>query len=147
MKNQQKRKKKLKKTGTKVKLYEGTIPQGGKQVFTFGIHKLCHRSVAKDKSDYLVHIETKAVIMAYPLRTDRSIVLENIAKNIDTLNHFIEHAESYELVSPNEVIKKDVKEPESTYSAYKKPSYSRSGNYSHLNEGSKKKYIIKDLKW
>ena len=132
---------------TVVKLYENIVPKSGKSVIDFAGIKLCHRSVAKDKSDYLVHIETKAVIMAYPRGTDRSIVLENIAKNIDALNHYIGQPQSYELVSPNEVIKEDAKELESTYSTYKKPSYSRSGNYSHLNKGSKKKYIVKDLKW
>ena len=139
--------------GTKVKLYEGTIPSSGKSVIDFAGIKLCHRSVAKDKSDYLIHIETKAVIMAYPRKTDRSIVLENIAKNISTLNHFIDSLNSYELVSPDNFIENKVKttKRERIFTTYKEPSYSTSGKFAHLNkdyvETKKKRYIVKDNKW
>jgi len=130
-----------------VYLYEGVIPSSGKQVFTFGEHKLVHRSIKADKSDLLVDIDTRAVIMAYPMKTERSVVLNDVANKIDMLNHFKEHPNSYELIVKDKVIKTKQNDSETQFKTFKEPSYSRSGKFANLNKGVKKTYVLKDSKW
>ena len=64
-------------------LYNGVIPKSGKAIIEFGGIKLCHRSIKADKSDLLVHVESKIIIRSYLMKTDRSIILDDIANNID----------------------------------------------------------------
>ncbi len=86
-----------------VRQYTGTVPASGKQVFVFGTEKFCHRSVAKDKSDYLVRVKDKAILRAYPIKTDRMVVIEDLAKNISQLS------QEYLLVEDEQVVgKKDI---------------------------------------
>lgn len=134
-------------------LYEGTIPQGGASIIEFAGHKLCHRSIVKDGSDYLVHVKSRAIIMSYPAKTERSIVLDHLADNIEKLDHFLDSPQSYEMVSPDELLskKKNVATIEAEHSkCTKEPSYSRSGKFAHLNKDQptkKKSYNVKDSKW
>ena len=91
-----------------VVFYEGVIPKSGKQVFEFGDRFFCHRSIKKDKSDYLVDVESKVILMAYPLGSDRSLVLNNLADNLHKLQHYLRHPESYEVVSRKDLFKEEV---------------------------------------
>ncbi len=75
--------------------YGKNTPKSGKSVFDFASHKLCHRSVGVDKSDILVHIESGIIIRAYPKKTDRSVILDDMAENIEKLEHFLAHREQY----------------------------------------------------
>jgi len=140
------------KTGKQqVVFYEGTIPSGGKQVFEFGSRKFVHRSIKKDKSDYLLDQETKIILMAYPLGSNRSIVLNHLAENLHKLEHYIRNPESYEIVDKGVLLQKKSKaaEEEVSYDMEREPSYSRSGKFNHLNKDVvvKKKYNIKEAKW
>ena len=81
----------------RVKLYNGVIQKSGKAVFSFSGVKLVHRSIAKDKSDYIIHQETEAVILAMPIGSDRSRALDYLAKHIDRLLEFNTKHQSYEL--------------------------------------------------
>ena len=124
--------------GKTIKGYDKNIPKSGKQVFEFMGEKLCHRSIKANKCDLLIHIESKAIIMAYPLGTDRSTVLDNISDNISLFEHFIKSRELYVVESPDD-FKEDgntIVVRDDTYKCYKKPSYSTSGSF------GKKKYNI-----
>ncbi len=72
----------------KPKLYEGTLPKSGASCFTFAGIKLVHRSIGKDRSDYLIHADTGAVIMTPPRKTDRAKILDYLASRIDELREF-----------------------------------------------------------
>ncbi len=96
-----------------VALYEGTIPQSGKQIIEFAGHKLCHRSIKKDKSDLLVHVDTGIIIRSHPMGTERSIVLDDLANNIKKLEHFIDNPTKYNMVTRNNLSSGDIKEPTS----------------------------------
>jgi len=94
------------KTGkTVVYLYEGTLPKSGKQSVNFADHTLVHRSVAKDKSDLLVHLESRIIVRAYPMKTDRSIILNDLADNLETLEHFLANPDEYEVQERPKVLK------------------------------------------
>ena len=92
-------KKKMLQTSGKqiVFVYTGVIPKSGKAIIEFGGIKLCHRSIKADKSDLLVHVESKTIVRSYPMKTDRGIILDDIANNIDRLKHFIEAPEAYKV--------------------------------------------------
>ena len=135
-----------------VVFYSGVVPQSGKQIIEFGEHTLCHRSIVDDKSDLLVHVGTRVVLMSYPAKTDRSIVLNNLADNIHKLEHYLRNPESYEIVDKGVLSPKNEKvdaDADVVYSVEKEPSYSRSGKYAHLNKDVivKKKYNQKDFRW
>jgi hypothetical protein len=130
-------------TTGRVKLYEGVIPKSGKAVFEFAGIKLVHRSVGKDKSDYIVHQDSGAVIMTPPLKTERSKVLDILAGKIDVLRDFVSSIESYELYESESSVKKVV-EVELDYSS----------SMTHYSDGScvmpsrrKKSFVVKDIKW
>ena len=154
----------------KVRLYEGHLAKSGKSILEFGGHKLSHVSKVADKSDMLVHNESKVVLMSYPAKTDRAIVLDNLAENIHKLEHYLKHPESFEVVDIGILLGKQATEASSAIeidSMPREPSYSRSGNYAHLNKdheeyclqnGSyncelvakskeKKKYNQRNFKW
>ena len=138
------------KTGKQiVYLYGKNIPKSGKSVFEFGGIKMCHRSIGADKSDLLVHIDTAAIIRSYPAKTDRSVVLDDMAQNLKILNHFIAHRESYSVEERPKPEKKKDNDADVTYAMFKEPSYSRSGKFNHLNKDAvvKKKYDIRKSKW
>ncbi len=84
-------------TGTKqiVYLYEGVIPKSGKSVIEFGGIKCCHRSIKKDKCDLLVHVDSGIIIRSFPISTQRSQILDDMANHVDKLKHFISHPEAY----------------------------------------------------
>ena len=85
----------------KVRRYSGTVPASGKQVFKFGTENFCHRSVAKDKVDYLVRVADKAILRCYPTNTDRLVIIEDLASNIESLSV------AYELVDDEVVEEKE----------------------------------------
>ena len=93
-----------------VKVYEGTIPKNGASVFEFKGIKFTHRSLKKDKIDVVVHIDTGIIISTYPPKTDRNIILDDLAKNIDKIDNFINNPEGYQMVEIAKGTKKDVKE-------------------------------------
>jgi len=96
---------------SQVVIYEGVIPQGGKSVIEFAGHKLVHRSIKKDKSDLLVHAGTGVIIRSYPIGSDRSIILDDMAENIYKLDHFLDNPTSYELVKRCDMSKIEIKKP------------------------------------
>ena len=129
--------------GCKVWLYTGVVPKSGSQVIEFGGIKLVHRSVAKDKSDLLVHYDTRVVVRLYPKKTDRSIVLDDVAKNIDKLKRFILEPNRYDMVNQGDLSSEVIKEPESILNGLVAPH-----NISYLDIKPKKnKYIVKESKW
>lgn len=139
-------------------LYNGVIPKSGKAIIEFGGIKLCHRSIRADKSDLLVHVDTKIIVRSYPIKTDRGIVLDDIANNIDKLKHFIEAPEAYLLEERVKLSKKEEDVSNTPSNADKKPSYSRAGNYAHLNDDNpscvtgcgrkeKKRFNVGEAKW
>ena len=94
------------KTGrTVVYLYDGVIPKSGKALVEFAGHKLVHRSIAKDKSDLLVHISSGIIIRAYPAKTNRSVILNDLAENIERLDHFLDNREQYEIQDRPKLLK------------------------------------------
>lgn len=93
----------------KVRLYEGHLAKSGKSILEFGGHKLSHVSKVADKSDMLVHNESKVVLMSYPAKTDRAIVLDNLAENVHKLEHYLKHPESFEICSLEDLLRKPVK--------------------------------------
>ena len=93
--------------------YEGVIPKSGASVFDFASHRLCHRSIKKDKSDYIIHIDTKTILLAMPIGSERSIALNYMAKNIDKIEHFISSPESYDIVVASDYPQKEIKETQS----------------------------------
>ena len=144
MKNQLKKMKTIRMNG-RVKLYQGVINKSGKSVFDFSGVRLVHRSVKADKSDYIVHQETGAVILAMPIGSERSRALDYLAKHINRLLEFDTEPQSYELYIPDKVIKQtkqQLKEAQNKQyePLYKKPSYSDKGI-------TKTKYIIKEITW
>lgn len=136
------------KTGIKVVSYEGVIPQSGKSVIEFSGHKLCHRSIKKDKSDLLVHIDTCAILRSYPIGTDRSIVLDDIANNVSLLQNLIDEPESYSIVNRSDVLSEDIKEPESILKLVSLPhSISHLDIDSKVMEKTKKSFNVGNAKW
>jgi len=138
--------------------YDGNIPKSGKTAIEFGGIKLAHLSKGKDKCDLLVHIDTKIIVRAYPLKTDRGIILDDIANNIDKLKHFIEAPEAYNVEQRVKLQKQGEDVSSSNRNDFRTPSYSRSGNYAHLNEDNpscvsgcgkkvKKSYNLEEAKW
>jgi len=91
-----------------VSKYMGVIPMSGKQVFTFGGFKLCHRSIKKDKCDYLLDTQTGAILRAYPIGTARVVVIEDFASRIDTFKDFILHPSNYEVIEREPLVKKTI---------------------------------------
>ena len=135
-----------KRTGKQqVVFYEGVIPKSGLSVFEFGGRKFCHRSIKKDKSDYLVDVESKVTLMAYPLGSDRSLVLNHLAENIHKLEHYLRHPESYEVVSRKDLFKEEVIVPLSVLETVPSPH-----NLSWKDvepKAIKKKYNMMERKW
>jgi len=95
------------KTGIKqiVYLYGGVLPKSGKQSVNFADHTLVHRSIKADKSDLLVHLESRIIVRAYPLGTDRSIILNDLADNFEILEHFLANPDEYEVQERPKVLK------------------------------------------
>jgi len=129
--------------------YQKNIPKSGKSVIDFAGHKLCHRSIKADKSDLLVHIESGIVLRSYPRDTDRSVVLNDMAKNIEKLDHFLDNADDYEIVDSKPELHKQFKEPESILDRVSSPH-----NISHKDvkaipkkQSVKKSYNLKDATW
>jgi len=81
----------------RVTRYTGTIPASGKQVFKFGTHMLCHRSIKADKCDLLVNVKDGMILHAYPIGTDRMKIVEDVAENIDVLDDYAKYPNRYEL--------------------------------------------------
>ena len=134
----------------RVKLYNGVIPKSGKAVFSFSGVKLVHRSIAKDKSDYIIHQETGAAILAMPIGSDRSRALDYLAKHIDRLLEFDTEHQSYELYKEEQIprmTKQERIEAERipTEPIYKEPSYSDRGCVSKPKE--KRTYDMRFIKW
>ncbi|MDB4681377.1 hypothetical protein OAE88_00555 [bacterium] len=92
------------KTG-RVRLYEGVINKSGKSVFSFSGVKLVHRSVKADKSDYIVHQETGAIMFAMPIGSERSRALDYLAKHIERLLAYNTEPTSYELYKQEQLPK------------------------------------------
>jgi len=129
--------------------YQKNIPKSGKSVIDFAGHKLCHRNIKADKSDLLVHVESGIVLRSYPRDTDRSVVLNDMAKNIEKLDHFLDNTESYEILDSKPELHKQFKEPESILAKVSAPH-----NLSHLDvkpipkkQSVKKSYNLKDATW
>lgn len=114
-------------------LYNGVIPKSGKAIIEFGGIKLCHRSIKADKSDLLVHVESKIIVRSYPMKTDRSIILDDIANNIDKLKRFIEAPEAYKVEERVKLSKTKENAEYTPQKDFQGLSYSRSGIYAHLN--------------
>jgi len=134
----------------RVKLYSGVMPKSGKAVFSFSGVKLVHRSTAKDKSDYIIHQETGAVILAMPIGSDRSRALDCLAKHIDRLLEFNTKHQSYELYKEEHLprmTKQERIEAERTPAEpiYKEPSYSDRGCVSKPKE--KRTYDMRFTRW
>lgn len=131
-----------------VYLYEGNIPRSGKSFILFGGHKLNHLSKGVDGSDYLVHQETKIIIRAYPKKTIRSKVLNDLASNLVILEHFLDHQEEYELMVRPKVSKAKEVVLDSNYKCFKEPSFSNGGDTSCAsNCSSKKSYNVLKEEW
>jgi len=132
-----------------VYLYGKNIPKSGKSVFEFGGMKMCHRSIGADKSDLLVHIDSKIIVRSYPAKTERSVVLDDMAYNIKKIEHFLHHPESYDVQPKPDAVKIKKDDEDVVYDTHREPSYSRSGNYNHLNKdvAVKKKYNQKEFRW
>ena len=140
---------KMTKTGKQtLYLYEGVLPKSGKQQVKFADHTLVHRSIKADKSDLLVHLETRVIIRSYPLGTDRSIVLNDLAENFKRLEHFLHHRESYEVQTRPKPQKKKDNDADTVYDI----------SMSHYSDGSCvqprvnkvkeiKKYNQRNFKW
>ena len=94
----------------KVRLYQGHLAKSGKSIIEFGGHKLSHLSKVADKSDLLVHNETGVVLRAYPAKTDRAIVLDDLAGMVHVLEHYLKHQESFEICDVKDLLAKPVKE-------------------------------------
>ena len=84
-----------------VRKYSGNIPKSGLSVFQFGTEKFCHRSLKKDKTDYLVRLSDGAILRCYQIGTDRMKVLEDLGDNISKLSV------EYVLVEDEQVVKED----------------------------------------
>ena len=140
-------------TKTTVYKYGGVLPKSGKQVTQFADHTLVHRSVKADKSDLLVHLETRIIVRAYPLGTDRSVILNDLADNFEKLEHFLANRELYEVQTRPKLLKVKDSDTERTYDMTREPSYSTVGSFAHLNKDSKfklpikKKYDLSENKW
>ena len=133
-----------------VYLYGKNIPKSGKTVFEFGGIKMCHRSIGADKSDLLIHVDSKIVVRSYPAKTDRSVVLDDMAYNVKKIEHFLHHPESYDVQPKPDAVKIKKDDEDVVYDMPREPSYSRSGNYAHLNKDADepiKKYNQKDFRW
>lgn len=149
MRNQLKRLKKMmmKTDGCKMTItkYSGVIPKSGASVIEFAGIKLVHRSIKSDKSDYLVHQATGAIIRAYPMGTPRDKVLDDLANNLHTLKHFIDAPEGFDVeLKPKTSVKED-KPKESVLDKLESPH-----NISWTDiivEKVKKVFNVKDLTW
>jgi len=133
-----------------VYLYGKNIPKSGKTVFEFGGIKMCHRSIGADKSDLLIHVDSKIVVRSYPAKTDRSVVLDDMAYNVKKIEHFLHHPESYDVQPKPDAVKIKKDDEDVVYDMPREPSYSRSGNYAHLNKDADepiKKYNMRNQKW
>lgn len=124
--------------------YEGTIPQSGKSVVEFAGHKLCHRSIKKDKSDLLVHVDTGVIIRSYPMGSARSKVLNDLANNIDKLERFLDKPENYEVVTRSDLSKVEIKEPVSILELLSAP---HSISYKDVIRVIKKTFNVGKSKW
>ena len=80
-----------------VYLYGKNVPKSGKSVFEFGGISMCHRSLVADKCDILVHVESGIIARAYPAKTERSVILDDMAQNMKLIEHFIRNTESYSI--------------------------------------------------
>ena len=132
-------------TGTKIVfLYGGHLAKSGKTVIEFAGHKLNHLDKVIDKSALLVHNETGIVVRAYARGTDRSVILDDLAENVEKLEHFLENPDEYEVQERPKAFKVKTEDEETTYDTYKEPSYSRSGKFAHLNEDTqfKQEYML-----
>ena len=134
----------------RVKLYNGVVQKSGKAVFSFSGVKLVHRSIAKDKSDYIIHQETEAVILAMPIGSDRSRALDYLAKHIDRLLEFNTKHQSYELYKeehlPRMTKQERIEANRVPYEPiYKEPSYSN-GSFDG-NQKKKTTYDMRFIKW
>jgi len=110
-------------------LYEGVLPKSGKQSVNFADHTLVHRSIKADKSDLLVHLETRIIVRAYPLDTDRSVILNDLADNFEKLEHFLANRELYEVKERPKVLKIKKEDSERDYDI----------NMTHYSDGSEVK--------
>jgi len=125
-------------------LYDGVIPQSGKSVIEFGGYKLCHRSIKKDKSDILVHVDSKIVVRAYPIGADRSVVLDDLATNIVKLKDFIDNPESYEIQERSNLPMKELKPP---VGVLNKVSAPHNISYKDVDKPKKKKFNVVKAEW
>ena len=130
-----------------VYLYDGVIPKSGKALVEFAGHKLVHRSIGKDKSDLLVHMETRIIIRAYPKGTDRSVILNDLAENIERLDYFLDNREEFELQERPKLLKIKDDDSDMVYTTFEEPSYSRSGSYAHLNKDHVTDTDVGDIKF
>ena len=128
-----------------VKLYDGNVPRSGTSVFEFKGIKLSHRSLKKDKIDMVVDINSKIIISTYPPKTDRSVVLDDLAKNIDKLEAFIANPEGYQMVEMPKHTNKVVKEA-STHSISME-TYSDGTPVVPRAKDKLKKFNMKDVRW
>ena len=134
-----------------VYIYDGHIAKSGKTIFEFGSHKLAHIDKVADKSALLVDVESRVILRSYPAKADRSVILNDLADNFKRLEHFLRNPESYEVKHRPKIDKKKADADEDVvYNIEREPSYSRSGNYAHLNKDADepmKKYNQKEFRW
>jgi len=95
--------------------YGKNVPASGKSVVDFAGHKLCHRSVGVDKSDLLVHIGSGIILRAYPKGTNRSVILDDMAENVEKLDHFLDNREQYLIEDRPKLLKEKDIVVEKTY--------------------------------
>lgn len=139
----------------KVRLYLGHLAKSGKSVIEFSGHKLSHCSKVADKSDLLVHNESKVVLRAYPIKTDRVIVLDDLAKSVHKLEHYLKHPESFEVCDVKDLLSKPTEVATSVLELLPAPH-----NISHedvefdsscvtggCSSVEKKKYSQRNFKW
>lgn len=94
-------------TKKRIRKYLGKIPKSGKSNFTFGGINLHLRQVKAET--LLVHIDTKAVVSAYPYGTKMEVILESIARNHQLITDFHREPTAYELYEPDENVGKKKK--------------------------------------
>ena len=126
-----------------VRLYEKNIQKSGSSVFEFAGIKLVHRSIKADKSDFVVHSDTKAVIFAMPLGSERARALDYLANKIDLLRSFIDSPDGYEVISLSDLSSDIVKEPQCILELVSAPH-----NISLADiKPEKKSFNLKEAKW
>ncbi len=124
--------------------YDKNLPKSGKSIIEFCAHKLCHRSLVSDKSDMLVHVDSRVVLRSYPTKTDRSIVLDDMANNIERLEQFLGNQELYNIQSRPKIQKIEDDGLKQGYEC-KMDFYSDGSCVTPRN--NKKSYNIKDCEW